>query len=180
VRTVNSAAVAHSEHNALAATLAAADAQAFREEGPRIDNRIGTLLSLLLGGMASSSVLGGVGASLSRERHADVAMVLLATAAVVIAVGLVLIVRLILPRLSPRITARSGALAQVAALPDVAAVRDFYRVAAQDRLGYQAGLARAHAVAIRRRFFRFRRAGWVLVAGVLLATCGFLALGWGW
>lgn len=168
------------DRNATAAGLAAADAEAFRQEGPRVDNRIGTLLSLLLGGMASSSVLGGVGTTLSQQRHAYVAMVLLAAAAVVIAVGLVLIVLLILPRMSRRVTARSGALAQVAALPDAAAVREHYRTAAMDPLGYQAGLARAHAVGIRARFYRFKVAGWVLVTGVLMATAGFLALGWGW
>lgn len=163
-----------------AAQLAAADATSIQAEGPRIDNRIGILLSLLLGGLASSSVLGGVGASISRQRHAYVATGLLVAAAVVIVVGLVLIVRLVLPRLTRRVTAQSGALARLAELPDAAAARDYYRAAVGDCLAYQALLAWSHAVGIRRRYRRFRRAGYVLVVGVLLATAGFLALGWGW
>lgn len=163
-----------------AALLAAADADAFRAEGPRIDGRIGTLLSLVLGGLASSGAVGGVGGSVSRERHAHVAMGLLAVAAVVILAGLVLVVRLILPRLTRRVTPNSWSLAHVADLPTLAAARAYYRDAAQDCLTYQASQARSHAVAIRRRFRRFRRAGWVLLAGVGLAAAGFLALGWGW
>lgn len=166
-------------HNAAATALAAADADAFRQEGPRIDGRIGTLLSLVLGGLASSGVVGGVGASVSRQRHAYLALGLLATAAVVIVVGLVLIVRLILPRLT-RVTARSGPLATVSVLPDAAAARAYYQRAASDCLAYQSGAAWRHAVTIARRFRRFRIAGRVLVAGVLLATAGFLALSAGW
>jgi hypothetical protein len=166
-------------HQAAAGALAAADAEAFRQEGPRIDGRIGTLLSLVLGALATSSVIGGVGATLSRQRHAYLAMGLLASSAVVIVAGLVLIVRLILPRLT-RVTARSGALAQVAVLPDATAAREHYRAAAQDGLTYQSTTAWWHAVAIAARFRRFRNAGRVLVAGVVLAAAGFLALSWGW
>lgn len=167
------------ETNMLAARLAAVDAEAFRSEGPRIDNRIGSLLTLMLGGLASSGVVGGLGASVSRQRHAYVAFGLLAVSAVVIVAGLVLIVRLILPRLT-RVTPTSGALALVAALPDVASARTHYQAAGRDCLAYQSALAYHHAVAITRRFFRFRTAGRVLMAGVVLATAGFLALGWGW
>lgn len=167
------------EASAVAARLAAADAQAFRAEGPRIDARIGTLLSLMLGGLASSGVVGGLGGSLSRQRHAYLAFGLLAVAAVVLVAGLVLIVRLILPRLTP-VTPTSGALAVVAALPDVAAARAHYRAAGRDCLAYESALAYHHAVAITRRFYRFRTAGRVLVAGVVLAAAGFLALAGGW
>lgn len=163
-----------------AAVLAAADAAAFRAEGPRIDARIGTLLSLVLGALASGGVVGGLGGSLSRARHAYLALGLLAAAAVVIVVGVVLIVRLILPRLSNGVTPHSWSLAHVAELPDLVAVRAYYQAAAQAPLSHQARQAHSHAVAIRRRFRRFRRAGWVLVAGVVLAAAGFLALGWGW
>lgn len=166
--------------NATAAALAAADADAFRQEGPRIDGRIGTLLSLMLGALASSGAIGGVGATVSRQHHAYVATGLLTTSALVIVAGLALILRLILPRLTRRVTAQSGALALVADLPDVASARAHYRVAAQDCLTYQSSLAWSHAVAIRRRFRRFRRAGIVLLVGVLLAAAGFLALSGGW
>lgn len=164
----------------VAAGLAAADAESFRGEGPRIDARIGTLLSLVLGGLASSGAVGGIGGSVSRTRHAYLAMSLLALASVVIVVGLVLVVRLILPRMTRRVTVHSWSLAHVADLPDTTAARVYYRAAARDCLAYQACQARSHAVAIRRRFRRFRRAGWVLLVGVVLAAVGFLALGWGW
>ena len=165
---------------ASAAALAATDADAFRQEGPRIDNRVNTLLTLVLGGLASSGGLGGVGAAVSHRQHAYLAMWLLVAAAVVILTGLVLIVELILPRLTRQVTVRSGHLARVAALPDQAAAHAYYQAAAQDCLAHQALAAWSHATAIRRRFRRFRRAGYVLLAGVLLATAGFLALGWGW
>ena len=164
---------------AAAARLAAADADAIRQEGPRSDTRIGLLLSLLLGGAASASVFGGLGTELAHARHAYVATGLLAAAAVVVVVGLVLIVGLILPRLSRRVTAQSGVLAQVANLPGHQAVREFYRAAAIDPLGHQVRAVRSHAVGIQRRLYRLRRAGWVLVAGIVLATAGWLALGWG-
>jgi hypothetical protein len=167
-------------HNAAAAALAAADAEAFRQEGPRIDARIGTLLSLVLGALASSGFVGGIGASVSRQRHAYLATGLLAVSALVIVAGLVLIVRLILPRLSRRVTARSGSLARVSVLPDATAVRAHYQSAAQDCLAYQSFEAWRHAAGIARRFRRFRTAGRVLVVGVVLAAAGFLALGWGW
>jgi hypothetical protein len=167
------------DRRAAAAALAAYDAEAIRQEGPRIDNRIGTLLTLVLGALASSGVVGGVGASVSRQRHAYLAMGLLATAAVVIVAGLLLIVRLILPRMTREVTTRSGALARVAALPDAAAARAHYYAAAQDCVSYQSAVAWSYATGIRRRFFRFRTAGRVLVVGVVLAAVGFLALGWG-
>lgn len=167
-------------HTAAAAALAADDAAAFRGEGPRIDGRIGTLLSLVLGALASSGAIGGVGASASRARHAYLAEGLLVTAAVVIVAGLLLVVRLILPRLR-RVTAASGALAQVSTLPDAAAARAYYCAAVLDQgLSYQAASAHQHAVSIARRYRRFRTAGYVLVAGVLQAAAGFLALAGGW
>jgi hypothetical protein len=86
------------DHTTAAAALAAADAEAFRQEGPRIDARIGTLLTLVLGALASSGFVGGIGASVSRQRHAYLAMGLLAVSALVIVAGVVLIVGLILPR----------------------------------------------------------------------------------
>lgn len=165
--------------DAAGAALAAKDADTFRQEGPRIDNRIAGLLSLVLGALASSGLVGGVGASLSRQRHAYLAMGLLGCSAVVLSAGLLLTVRLILPRLT-KVTARSTTLAHVAALPDAAAARAHYGTAAQDCLTYQATAAWSHAIAITRRFRRFRRAGRVLLVGVLLATAGFLALSWGW
>ncbi|HEX9334543.1 MAG TPA: hypothetical protein VF892_01610 [Pseudonocardiaceae bacterium] len=167
------------QHAAAAAALAAADAEAFWAEGPRIDGRIGTLLSLVLGGLASSGVVGGVGGELAHQRHAFVALGLLVASAVVTVTGLLLIVRLILPRLT-QVTARSGRLARVSVLPDAAAAREHYRAAAQDCLAYQAAAAWRHAVTIARRLRRFRTAGRVLVVGVVLATAGFLALSWGW
>jgi hypothetical protein len=167
------------QHTAAAATLARSDAESFQSESPRIDNRIGTLLSLVLGGLASSSVVGGVGGELAHQRHAVVALGLLVASAVVTVAGLLLIVRLILPRLT-RVTARSGPLAQVSVLPDEAAARAHYRAAAQDCLAYQSAAAWRYAVAVARRFRRFRTAGRVLVVGVVLATAGFLALSWGW
>lgn len=168
------------QHTAAAAALAARDADAFRAEGPRIDNRIGTLLSLVLGGLASSSVVGGVGGELAHQRHAYVALGLLVASAVVTVVGLLLIVRLILPRLT-RVTARSGELARMSVLPDAEAARAFYLAAAADQgLSHQAAAAHRHAVAIARRFRRFRTAGYVLVAGLLLAAAGFLTLAGGW
>jgi hypothetical protein len=168
------------ELNEAAAALAAADADAFRAEGPRIDARIGTLLTLVLGALASSGFIGGIGASVSRQRRAYLAMGLLAVSALVIVAGLVLIVGLILPRLSKVVTARSGVLARVSVLPDEAAVRAHYLAAAQDRLAYQSFTAWRHAAEIARRFHRVRTAGRVLLVGVALAALGFLALGWGW
>jgi hypothetical protein len=187
------------------AALAAADADAFRSEGPRIDARIGTLASLVFAVLASTGAVGGVGTSISRARHAEVATWLLVAGAVAFAVGFVMIVRLILPRLvrvTPatgvlawaaalplvgplvrrltRIRPAPGALAQVAALPDTTAAAAYYAAAAEDCLAYQATDAWAHGVAIARRFRRFRRAGWVLTTAVVLAAAGFLALGWGW
>jgi hypothetical protein len=167
------------DHNATGAALAATDADAFRQEGPRIDNRIGSLLSLILGALASSGLIGGVGASLSRAHHAPLAMGLLAGSSVVIATGLLLTVRLILPRLSTTITVQSGPLPRVAALPHPAAARAHYSTAARDCLTYQSAAAWSHAVAISRRFRRFHRAGTVLLIGVALATAGFIALAWG-
>lgn len=164
----------------VAAALARADADEFRAEGPRIDGRINTLVTLVLGGLASAGVLGGVGGSVSRAHHAVVAHGLLATSAVVIVAGLVLQVGLILPRLSRRVTSRSGALARVSVLPDDVAVRDYYRAAARTCLAYQSASALRHARGIAARFHRFRTAGYVVTAGVLLAAAGFLALGWGW
>lgn len=166
-------------HTSTAAGLAAADAEAFRSEGPRIDNRIGTLLSLVLGAVAASGAVGGVGATVSRQHHAYLAAGLLVAAAGVIVAGLLLIVRLILPRLSA-VHPCSGALARVAALPDPDAARAHYQRAALDCVGYQSRVAWRHATQITRRWFRFRTAGRVLVAGVLLAAAGFLALGVGW
>jgi hypothetical protein len=164
----------------VAAELAAADAAAFRHEGPRIDARIGILLTLVLGGLASGGLVGGIGGSVSRQRHAYVALGLLTVAALVTVAGVVLIVRLILPRLSPVVTDRSGPLARVSVLPDEAAVRAYYRAAAQDRLAYQSHAAWRYAVGTARRFHRFRTAGRVLMAGVVLSALGFLVLSWGW
>lgn len=168
-------------HHAAAAALAAADAEAFRQEGPRIDDRINTLLALVVGALASASVVGGVGGSVSHARHAYLAEGLLTASAVVIVAGLLLVARLILPRLT-WVTDRPGPLARVSVLPDTAAARRFYLAAALDDggLSHQAGAAHRHAVAIARRFRRFRRAGYVLVGGLVLALAGSLALAGGW
>lgn len=168
------------ERDTTAAALAAADAEAYRAEGPRIDDRIGTLLTLLLGALASSGAVGGVGTALSRQRHAYIALGLLVAAAVVLVAGLGLICRLILPRLTRAATPRSWSLAWVAALPDPADAAEHYRAAAADCLAYQSRQAWSNATSIRRRFFRFRTAGRVLLVGAGLAAAGFLALGWGW
>jgi hypothetical protein len=169
------------EHSAAAAALAAADAGEFRAEGPRIDGRIATLASLVLGALASGGVLGGLGTSVSHQRHAYLAQGLLMGAAVVLVAGLLLFVRLLLPRLT-KVTAQSGALARLSVLPDAQAARRYYlaAVVTDQGLSHQAAAAHRHAVGIARRMRRFRRAGYVLVSGVVLAAAGFLALAWGW
>jgi hypothetical protein len=165
-------------HHATGAALAAQDADAFRQEGPRIDNRITSLLSFVLGALISGGFVGGASALVSHH-HAYLATALLTTAAAVLATGVLLHVRLILPRLTT-VTDQSGPLARVADLPDPAAARQHYLTAARDCLTYQATAAWCHAVGITRRNRRFRRAGRLLLTGVLLAAAGFIALRQGW
>jgi hypothetical protein len=162
------------------AELAAADADAFRAEGPRIDNRIGTLVNLVIGAVAASGGIGGVAGLISRQHHAYVATTLLGVSAVVLMAGFLLIGRLILPRITPSPTSQSWSLAWVADLPDADAARDYYETAADDLDTHLCLQAWSHAVSIRRRFRRFRTAGRVLAVGAVLALVGFLALAWGW
>lgn len=160
------------------AQLAAVDAEAFRQEGPRADNRVGILATLLLGLLAAAGGIGALNVLTNRAHHAPVATVLLCAGATVFVVGLIAIVRLILPRLSRKVS-REGVLGVVASLPDVEAACEHYRQAAQDRLAYQAACAWAHARLITRRNRRLRRGGWLLVLGVVLAAAGLVALGLG-
>lgn len=170
----------HGDVTAAAVALAAADFDAFRSEPPRTDARIGILASLILGGVASIGGVGGLGATVSRQHHAHVAFALLVAAAVALAAGVVMIVRLILPRMDRQLTTQSGGLHQVAALPDAAAARRYYTAAARDCLTHWSGRTWCQSKASTRRLFRLRGAGRVLGIGVLLVLAGVLALAAGW
>lgn len=160
------------------AKLAEYDGTAFRSEGPRTDAKVGALLSLLVGVVGVVGVLGTLGTTVSRQARAYVAAGLLGAAAVVLVLGLLMIVLVILPRLyGPE--QRPGALGIVAALPDAAAARAHYRAAGEDPLAYRAADAWFHSKVMTQRYRRIRRAGVVVLLGIVLGLAGGLALGWG-
>lgn len=168
------------EQEVSGAKLAEIDAGAFRSEGPRTDTKVAALLTLLAAMIGATGVLGTVGTTVSRQSGAPVAAVLLGVAAVVIVVGLVMVVLVILPRFHRPGGQGIGALVTVAELPDPVAAREHYLKAGDDPLGYHAAGAWVHARMIVDRYRRIRRAGWVLLGGMVLALVGGLALGWGW
>lgn len=189
------------EHHVIeGAELAALDCERIWQEGPRMDARIGTLMTTLLGGLASAGGIGGYGGMLSRERDAKLALALLVLAAVVIVVGLIMNLRLILPRMTienkeqarwPRRllelvlpthekTDNANALKGLASVENADEAYDYYVNAAKDPLRYMASQAHAHANAITGRNWRFVRAGWMVMTGIVVALAGSLSLAMGW
>ncbi|MBP2328565.1 hypothetical protein JOF56_008950 [Kibdelosporangium banguiense] len=170
------------ELNAAAAKLAETDAASFRSEGPRTDTKVTALLSLLAALIGTTGVLGTLATVYSRQAGAVAAAVLLSAAAIVLSIGFVLIVLVILPKLHHRKRYGGGplgALVEVSELKTLDEARTYYRKVATDPLGHHAAAALLHAGLVVGRYRRIRRAGLVLIAGIILALAGGLAFSWG-